>query len=195
MSKQSQANNIYEHGIEAGFSRKDIIAEIVMEVGVSAAYASTLYNNARKAVQSATTPTLTTPVTPVVKSTGSINEFNSRNIDAVQADIKAALEAVMNKHGISIEFGGIRYSNSNYTSKMSVNVGNAEDAARTKFASMCHLFGLKPEDFGREFTTSSGKTFTITGINPGRRKYPISGVSPRGAKYKFTEDQVIRGLK
>jgi len=199
MSKQSNANSIYENGLPIGATRKQTIAKIVTDLGVSAGYASTLYNNARKASQAGAVPTLieqiTAPASDAELDQSKITSFNSRNIDTIQNEVKAALDAVLAKHGMSASFGNIRYNSGDYSSRMTISVGNADDAAKQKFARDAYRVGLKAEDFGKEFTTHSGKTFTITGINLGRRKYPISGVSPRGARYKFSAEQVKRGLK
>jgi len=54
-------------------------------------------------------------------------------------------------------------------------------------------FGLEPTDFGKKF--HNGRTlYTLMGVKASRRKYPFTGVGPKGGRYKFTAEQVKLGL-
>ena len=56
-------------------------------------------------------------------------------------------------------------------------------------------YGLRPEDFGREFS-SRGERFRINGIDPRRPRYPVSAVRiPDGKAYKFTAENVAALLQ
>ena len=62
------------------------------------------------------------------------------------------------------------------------------------FKRKCGLYDLSPEDFGAVFTTIHG-TYTVTGINSRRRKYPISGrCTSTGKSYKFAAETVTRNI-
>lgn len=196
MSKQLQANSIYELFTEQGdCSRKQIIQEIAVEVGVSPAYASTLYNNAKKATQparhSAERNAQTTPTAPNVGD--KINTFTKPTLRSLRIEMDAALKAVMDKHGISHKIGNMSFNGGEFTTSLTVSAGSQDEVIKNTFDLYCSDYGLKPSDLNREFT-SNGKTFTITGIKPNRRKYPISGVGAQGGKYKFSAEQVVRGL-
>jgi len=225
MSKQSQANTVYQ--AYPSTARKIVIQHIVEVVGCSAGYASTLYNNARKASEDATmkeameragdTTWIKTSDAPATAEEAEeaekarynetkaalkanaasggqkINHFDKDNLDMIRKELDAAIEGVMNKFGLSGGVGNIRYKAHEFSARLTVNTGNKDDATRNSFNDVCRVYGLAPSDFGREFKVN-GKTFTIAGIKPSRRKYPIQGISARGGKFKFTQSQVTQGL-
>jgi len=191
MSKQHEANNTYSHGIEAGFTRTQIIAEIAIEVGVSPGYASTLYNNARRA--SAPAPTTKPMVKPTTKTSGSstdVTEFNRANLKNLRKQFQDAINAVAAKNGIKAGLGSISYTDSQFTVKMTVETsGNKEakvEKAKNGFPMDAFRVGLKEDALGKTFK-SNGRTFKITGVKTRRRKYPVSAVEVggRGGKFKF----------
>lgn len=116
-----------------------------------------------------------------------ITQFTSSNIDPVQRDIEAALKAVEEKHGVTIGFGRITYDNAKYSSKFTVSVGDADQAAKTEFDRYCFRFNVKPEAFGTSFR-AHGEEFTICGIKPKARKMPILARNAAGTVYKFAPD-------
>jgi len=196
MSKQSTANSIYENGIVIDASRKQTIAKIVRDLGVSQGYASTLYNNARKATQTTNdlerlglVPSPSAPIPTAEK----INQFDKANLRMIRAELNKALEETLSKFGLSAKVGSMSYKAHEFTTRLTISTGSQDDAAERNFKDNCRAFGLTPDDFGRQFK-ANGKTFTITGIKQQRRKYPITATSARGASYKFTESQVVRGL-
>ena len=197
MTKQSHANEIYDANV--GVSRQDVLFMITSMVGVSPAYASTLYNNARKASKVASTPTLTdshfngkSPVDEI-PTFENIEQFNKPNLRMLRVELDKALKDTLVKFGLSHKIGSISFGPGEFTTRLTVNCGSADDVVRDTFNDHCASYGLKPSDFGREFRTN-GSVFTITGLKPNRRKYPISGVGARGGKYKFTADKVVRVL-
>lgn len=118
-----------------------------------------------------------------------ITQLTATNIDPIQADIKAALAAVEEKYGVTIGFGGIRYDSAQYGSKMTVTIGNADEAAKAEFDKYCWKFNLKPSAFGSTFTTQ-GQTFTVVGIKPKGKKYPVLAKNAAGKVFKFPERAV-----
>ncbi|MFY0656420.1 MAG: hypothetical protein JXR12_06690 [Neptunomonas phycophila] len=121
-----------------------------------------------------------------------ITSFTSSNIDPVHADIKAALAAVGEKHGVTIGFGRITYDQGQYTTKMSVAVGNAEEAAQAEFNKYCWKFNLKESAFGTQIRASNGKMYTVCGIKPKAKTYPVIGQSADGHRLKFGAEMVDR---
>ncbi len=59
-----------------------------------------------------------------------------------------------------------------------------ESGERAEFAMHAPLFGLTPDDFGRSFLTRRGR-FTLVGLAPRNRKYPVIARAPGGDLYKF----------
>lgn len=52
---------------------------------------------------------------------------------------------------------------------------------------LCLSYGLKPEDFNRQFTDGKN-VFFLRAIKPNNRKYPIIAERTDGRMYKFTVD-------
>jgi len=203
MSKQDQANTIYKEGMNQMMTRQQIIDEIFCQIGCSTGYASTLFNNARKAYQADQSKkaqdviaerNFKKPGELEQFATQKINHFDKDNLDQVNKELQAAVDNVLNKFGLSGSLGKALYKSHEFTTRLTVNTGNKDEATRNSFNDVCRLYGLTPDDFGRVFNVN-GRVFTISGIKPSRRKYPINGVSPSGGKYKFTTSQVTRGLE
>ncbi len=114
----------------------------------------------------------------------SIKSFTPSNIDDVQRDIEAAINAVCEKHGVTAKFGNIRYSSATYTSKMEVYATSNGDADKIEFNRYAMRFGLKNEAYRSTFT-SNGETFTVVGIKPRAKQYPIIAENTKGKRYKF----------
>lgn len=113
-----------------------------------------------------------------------MKEFTSSNIDLVQSDIKAALACVAEKHGVSIKFGIVRYSADSYGTRMEVFAADGGDVAQVEFNKYCGKFGIKPSAYGSTFV-SRGTEYTVCGIKPRAKGYPIVAVNARGTRYKF----------
>lgn len=125
-----------------------------------------------------------------------IKEFTRANYRTLMDEIEAALKPIAEKHGLALD----RKSRSFYADRLPVKFdllvttkdkdGNTVDPKAAIFASAARLFGLKPDDFGKEFT-SRGETFRITGLNLRRRKYPVSAERVRDGKgFKFPAEDV-----
>ena len=120
-------------------------------------------------------------------------KMTPQQLDAFRRSFENAVENLKSKYGVEIELGNIRYTSDSFTSKIKVlNKVEGKSVTQVEFDKYCGLFGLTPSDYGRKFT-SNGRVFTLTGIKPSRRKYPISGTGQRGGKYKFTES-VVKNL-
>jgi hypothetical protein len=124
-----------------------------------------------------------------------ITEMNKSNVELLAAEARLALQVVAAKHGLTLkqERGSYDPDAGSFTGKWSF-VCVSEDGIPSDFARNAALFGLKAEDYGREFSTFGG-TFTLCGIKPRNRKYPILGKCVRtGKTYKHVL-AVINQLK
>lgn len=66
--------------------------------------------------------------------------------------------------------------------------GDAGKQAKAKegWDMLCSMFGLKPEHFGRKIVSAKkGVTYTLSGINPGAAKFPITANGSDGKEYKL----------
>jgi hypothetical protein len=110
-----------------------------------------------------------------------IQQFNSKNIDTIRAAIDAKLQEVSQEYGIALTIGGMRYSASEITTRLTVkSIGSdikegesiQEASDRAEFDRYAQSFGLKPEYFG-QVVIVNGKRFRIVGIKPRSSKFPI----------------------
>lgn len=205
MSNQADALSYYSRGMEAGNTRKEVINTIERMCGVSSGYASTLYNNARKTFNalhrptapgsSPTNPTPTIKKPKAKKSSGKTESFTHSNLDGIQSDIDAALAEVAKKYGIQLDTGSIRFSDNQFTTKITAKTGDGSNAARDTWNLYCFRGGLKATDFGKTFTSTSGNEFKIVGWNPKGKKYNVIAERVRdGGSYKFPASQVRTAL-
>ena len=120
-----------------------------------------------------------------------ITEINKSTVQALAEEATEALRAIAEKHGIELkrERGNCDPSAGSFTGKWTF-VCVSEGGIPSDFARHAVLVGLKAEDYGREFRTFNG-TYTLCGIKPRNRKYPILGKCTRSGKtYKHTLQSV-----
>ena len=117
-----------------------------------------------------------------------ITKFDTHSLKKVNNRIELALSIVAKEFGIDIKTGGSKYTDDNATTKIELRVldkdGNAFDEDAANFKVFAKDFGLKPEDLGKTFITNF-KEYTITGLKPQNKKYPILVVNKKGKCYKF----------
>lgn len=114
-----------------------------------------------------------------------ITQINKSTVQLLAEEATEALLAIAEAHGLTLkqERGSYDPDAGSFTGKWSF-VCVSEDGIPSDFARNAALFGLKAEDYGREFSTFGG-TFTLCGIKPRNRKYPILGKCVRtGKTYK-----------
>lgn len=163
------------------------------QCGVGEAYASTLYAQIKKAnapmtthLESITThspPSNSTPTTTAV-----VQRFDRPTCRVVGRAIEKALEAVEQELGVRIKREGGSYSDTEFTTKLRISVGDT-DIAKRDWDLHCRAFGLKPEQFGTTFT-SRGTTFTVCGIKPRASRFPVTAVNANGTRYKFPASKI-----
>jgi hypothetical protein len=71
--------------------------------------------------------------------------------------------------------------------------GKAITEESESFRSNAKLLGLEPDDLGKEFTFR-GQLYTICGLKPKSRKYPVIARSDNGKDYKFGSRTVLSAL-
>lgn len=99
--------------------------------------------------------------------------FNRNNVEIFRESIASALNEVAERHGISVELGAIRFTEGKFTSKITALAsGNPEEERQVDFNRYCSNFGIKPDAFHDRFI-AQGTWYTVCGIKPRSRKYPI----------------------
>lgn len=116
------------------------------------------------------------------------NEFNRTNLRQIRQDLEEALKSVALAHGITIDTGNIRFSSDRFTVKIEARTANRpiESITSNPVLSGGVVIGAK--------FRVQGTTYTLDGFKPNRPKYPYTGVGPQGGRYKFTREQVEKGL-
>ena len=120
-----------------------------------------------------------------------ITEINKSTVQTLAEEATEALLAIAEAHGLTLkqERGVFDPRAGFFTGKWTF-VCVSESGIPSDFARHAVLFGLKAEDYGREFRTFNG-TYTLCGIKPRNRKYPILGKCTRtGKTYKHTLQSV-----
>jgi hypothetical protein len=112
-------------------------------------------------------------------------------VKALAADTEAALAAVAAKYGLQVKVGGGSYTPSSFKPKVEYSTADSE---ALEFAAKAPLVGLTAEDYGREIMYNGSKKLKLVAINLRASRFPIVGVTPDGARFKLTEDGVLRAL-
>lgn len=118
-------------------------------------------------------------------------EFSKATMRALNAEIKTALEAVAEKHGLTVKCGGGSYDPAG---KFKPRVEfTAENHAETEFKRSALLVGLTDADYGRTIEMS-GKHFTLVGINLRARKRPVLAECVEDRKTYAFPEQIVHVL-
>lgn len=130
-----------------------------------------------------------------------IEQFDRTAVRMVMNECEAALQAVADKHGLRLVRKNVSFRENEcpvafkLLTTVTDSVGEVVTPEAQDFKRCAVMFGLKPEDLGREFMALSGKRFKICGAKPRNRKYPILAKCVITDKvYKFSENQVVDAL-
>lgn len=118
-------------------------------------------------------------------------------VKAIHADMKEAMKAVAEKHGVLINtFGKVTYDTDMMNAKFKVTTlgenGQVRNEAEEDFKEYASVYDLKPSDLGKRFTFQ-GKPYTISGLNTRAKKFPIEAKGRNGT-YKFAARDVRQAL-
>jgi hypothetical protein len=104
-----------------------------------------------------------------------ITSFDRTNATALMNAIKAACAQVEADFGVKIQCAGGTMDGATLKAKFACTVSDTaakEADERRKFGQAAFLFGLKAEDYGREFTWA-GRTMRLVGIEHRRTRFPL----------------------
>lgn len=107
------------------------------------------------------------------------------------AEVEAALSAVAEKYGLTVEVRGSSFTNSEYKPKVTLKIEGADKASFERYA---ELYGLNADDFGAVLTLR-GEQFRVEGINTRAPKYAIRIARVKDGKgFKAPTETVLRAL-
>jgi len=112
-----------------------------------------------------------------------ITKFDRKNLDQVRGVINTALETALADFGLSAKLGNISYLENTFSAKLTVNCGTTADGERAEFEKYAPMFGLTADTYGK-MVTHNGKLFTVVGLKPRSRKYPVIARA-NGVRYKL----------
>jgi len=126
-----------------------------------------------------------------------IQEFDRPTLKLLRNEIDEALAKVGQKYGVTFQGGNIRYTAESFKMQISAATkgvnGESEPAEVKDFKNSCFIYGMTPNDLGRQFLVS-GESYKLIGYKPKNHKYPFVGQRADGKRFKFTLETVRRGL-
>lgn len=130
-----------------------------------------------------------------------IEQFDRNTVKVLMDDCRVALESVAQKYGLTLDRKGNTYRRDSlpvmfhFLIQKTDEKGNVLSAAHQEFRKYALLFGLHPDDFGKEVCLN-GDWFKISGLKPKSRKFPILGVHMKsGKEFKLPLEGVKMNLK
>lgn len=119
-------------------------------------------------------------------------------IKRINKDVEQAIQAVADKHSVTIKLGSTRYEPTEYTTKLIVTTKEGEvvrkETEESNSKSYALMLGLPEETLGNIFTMR-GETYKVVKVDGRRPKYPIiyrkAKVNDK-ARYKMTLESYKR---
>lgn len=123
--------------------------------------------------------------------------LNRAKVREMREKLEPLLAEISAKTGIGIQLGRCSFTTTVATFKLECgedNGGGFDASEVHDFKTHAHLYGLKPEDLGREFVWR-GKVYKVVGLCPSRPQYPfLCDGGKNGCRYKFRAEWVRQGL-
>lgn len=121
--------------------------------------------------------------------------FSKAAVKDLRTKMQEALDGLFLKTGIQLKVGNCTFDAMTADFKVKAIAmgedGKPHDPEAEAFLHNAHLWGLKPEDLGREFDFR-GETHRVAGLKTRSRKYPFLVERVRdGRRLKFT-DQLLK---
>ncbi len=121
-----------------------------------------------------------------------VTSFNRQNIRQINSELEAVIKQVAEKYGLEVKLGNTRFTGDNFTTKVQVATvaegGITMSKEATDFNRYKTILGINME-LGNEFERN-GNTYTIVGLKPRSKKYPILAKCSDGKTYKLPVDLV-----
>ena len=125
-----------------------------------------------------------------------MSNFTRGYVTKLSNDALEALKKVAEEYGLEVVEKNGRYSNTSFTAKFEFSKpGMSKDV--TDFLELAEVYGLEKTDLNKTFTlmTEPGVTYTISGLSPRAKKYPVLAKSSKtGSTYKFPVSTVKMAL-
>lgn len=125
-----------------------------------------------------------------------IETINRKVAQKLGDEISKALQSTAEKFGVDIKLGRCTFAANNCRFIIEVATlnesGIAETREREDFRTYAHVYGFAPDDLGKLFPFQN-ETYTIIGLKPQSRKFPILGRNGKKV-FKFMPSTVLKAL-
>lgn len=122
-----------------------------------------------------------------------IKSFDKQNLAMLRPEIDEALKTLGEKYGVSFSTGNARFSPQTSEFKLEVGIMGADGKADTKASSdwkqLAPLYNLPVDALNKTFNFE-GRTFTILGLLPKSRRFPVLVRTSAGKDFKYSTDMV-----
>lgn len=122
-----------------------------------------------------------------------ITKFERSNLKTINAEMRAALKAVADKHGLDIDLGTLRFRDTSFTVKITGNVVDTEstsaadsEPAPTRSIAIDLKNAMTVYKIRAEVNAKGDR---LISYHPNRPKYPFVFESIRGARWKASVEQ------
>jgi hypothetical protein len=126
-----------------------------------------------------------------------ITKLNKPTVKYIGKRLRAAVKPLAEELGVTMDVGNCTFQASNCRFQLKVAVLDPNGQPVTEemecFKTNAKLFGFEPDDLGKEFSFQ-GQSYTICGLKPKSRKYPVIARSGNGKNYKFACRAVLEAL-
>jgi hypothetical protein len=126
----------------------------------------------------------------------SMADLTKSDVAKIRARMQQALSGIEAELGLTFKLGNCRFGATYGTFKLDFvkpnEAGEVVDKSVALFRANAEVYGLSPNDLGLHFTSPTGKSFTLTGMNPKGKEYKfLARCSQDGRTYKFKASQII----
>ncbi len=126
-----------------------------------------------------------------------IKQFDKSTVQYISKRLQAVLTPLAKELGVMIDLGSCTFQTSNCRIQLKVAVLDPDGEPVTEeadaFKRSAKLFGFEPADLGTELIVQ-GQSYTICGLRPKSRKYPVIARAGNGKDYKFACRTVLQAL-
>lgn len=126
-----------------------------------------------------------------------INQFDMVTAKEVMRRAEAALAPLAEEFGLTLTPKGSSYDETVLRLRVELGIRQLADgrsADQAQFEKFCVIYGLSPNEFGREFE-HGGIRYKIVAVQPSRDKRPIVGARTRdGKRFLFRPLEVQQAL-
>jgi hypothetical protein len=103
--------------------------------------------------------------------TKKIKKITKGTCAALREELNAELVEFGKRFGLTVKAGTAKYDDHTVTFGLELSVAGV-DLDRMEFNEVCHMFGLTPDDWGKELNWG-GSLFWLKGLKSNRPKWPV----------------------